>query len=78
MLQFRKNLIFVFLVIGLLFMTGCQQYFGETRGRDVGQQSGTVIPSYEPVLGRDLLQQLDANGNGEIDQEDFFAFSEAF
>ena len=71
--------IFIFLLVGVLLLAGCQEYFGqEARGQNAGQQSGTTIPSYEPVLGRDLLKQLDANGNGEIDQEDFFAFSESF
>ena len=69
-------LIFVFLVIGLFFIIGCQQYFGqEARGADVqsvGSDHDIPPGQYE------LLKLMDIDSDGEIDNDDFFAFSEAF
>ena len=62
----RKRGIFVLLFLGVFLTSACSSYFGQ--------------PVASRVVDKEtlLLQRMDVSGNGEIDNDDFFAFTNAF
>ena len=61
------------LLVLVVLISGCQSYLNDVRGVDV---TGTTL-----ILSNDeqrLLQKIDADGSGKVDDGDFFLFTEAY
>src|SRR3989338_7933774 len=67
----QKRWLILFIFIFALFISGCSQYFGETKGVNVQGQQAQVADTA-------LLKMMDEDGNGIIGQGDVDKFSIAF
>jgi len=63
----RVSFLLLLLIAGLIFLAGCSSYFGER-----------AVASNIADAETKLLMRMDVNNNGEIDNDDFFAFTNAF
>src|SRR3989344_9311265 len=66
----QKRWLIVMLFVFVLFIAGCSQYFGETKGVNVGEQQQAADTA--------LLKMMDEDGDGVIGQGDVDKFSIAF